>query len=147
MDDATIVAEGVAEARARRQLPEGSTDLMYLANVLDGDVLWFALQVPANRQGIDVQNSEGMTALMYAAKRRGGDIVAMLIEKGAKTDLVNNDGKTARQLLPPPVETDPDDVEGFEYTQNLLSGGRRRKTRKSKRNGRKSRKAKKSRKH
>ena len=143
MDDASIVAEGVAEARAQGALPAGSTDLMYLANAEDKDTLWFALQVPANRQGINTQNSEGMTALMYAAKRGNGDIVVTLKEKGAKTDLTNSAGKTARDLVPPPVETDRSEVEGFEYMQNLLSGGRRRKTRKSK----KSRKAKKSRKH
>jgi hypothetical protein len=140
MDDASIVAEGVAEARAQGALPVGSTDLMYLANAEDKDTLWFALQVPANRQGINTQNSEGMTALMYAAKRGNGDIVVTLKEKGAKTDLTNSAGKTARDLVPPPVETDRSEVEGFEYIQNLLSGGRRRrrKTRKSK----KSRKSK-----
>ena len=121
---------------------------MHLANVGDKDTLWFALQVPANKQGINVQNSEGMTALMYAAKRGNGDIVVTLKENGAKTDLTNSAGKTARDLVPPPVETDRSEVEGFEYIQHLLSGGRRRrrKTRKSKKS-RGSRKSKKTRKH
>jgi len=47
---------------------------------------------------IDIQDSDGWTALHYAASLNQYTVVAKLLEQGADTDLVNSDGDTPLSL-------------------------------------------------
>lgn len=63
------------------------------------DVLNFCIK-PFFDNGINIQNKNGDTALMYAAKNQDYASVNYLIENGADTRLQNNEGKTAFELAP-----------------------------------------------
>lgn len=48
---------------------------------------------------IDMQNRQGNTALHLACLRRDPDMIQFLLERGAKTNLRNADGKTAEEMM------------------------------------------------
>jgi ankyrin repeat protein len=140
----------ISDARRRRanDIPQDSTDLMYLvSDTNDPGNIYLALRDPTIKATINSQNDDGMTALMYAVQEAKGDIVGELMKNGADSQLANNQGETAIDILSQlPVSDFDNDESTRVWMRGLMNpqGGRRRKTRKPKR---KSRKAKKTRKH
>jgi hypothetical protein len=133
------VAETIAYARRiHGAMPAGSTDLMFLVMHTSPGDLEQALGVPEIRQSINEQNTDGMTALMYAAQNGKGDNIGILKQHGANLGLTNSAGKTARDLLPEDLEPD---VQA--YIQNMLGGRRRRRKTRARRKTRKTRKSRK----
>lgn len=81
-------------------LPAKTTPLMMVV-IVKGDPreVFTVLQEPDVRRTIDEQNSEGMTALMYAIQKAKIDIALELINAGAKVGLKNKAGKSASDML------------------------------------------------
>jgi hypothetical protein len=85
-----------AGANINAQNEEGATALIMLARWMNPKYLEFA-QILLDTPGIlvNLQDNKGNTALMIAAYVQNRELVERLVEAGARTDIVNNDGKTA----------------------------------------------------
>lgn len=85
----------------------GNTALMFAAFKGYGEIMYYLLKHaivqsyddPEFKQYfIDLQNDDGMTALMWAAENNHLGAVRILLENGASSKLRNKDGKTASDL-------------------------------------------------
>lgn len=157
-DDALERAEETLEMRGDN-IPADSTPLMKILMSGENDprMYWEILtELGHVRNTLNQQDSDGMTALMYAAKQGMGDITLELMGSGADRALKNKQGETAADIwkaLPLEMFDDDEDTkqhfldkleEGLdeEEDEEEVNRGGKRKTRKSK----KTQKAKKTRK-
>lgn len=69
----------------------------------------------ATSTNINMRDNDGNTALHYALLARNVDIIKNLVEKGARLDVVNNAGKTAKSIVEELCKNDP------EFAQRLPS--------------------------
>jgi len=92
----------VAETLVRLGAPVDRTDLRItpLVKAVLGDQVEMAKFLIAKGAGVDHVDTNGMTALLYAASIDFGSsaMIDMLLKAGARTDMKTRDGKTALEL-------------------------------------------------
>jgi ankyrin repeat protein len=154
LDRALNAAERMLRMR-NANVPENSTPLMkiVMSGENDPSVYYEILsELPEVSNTLNQQNADGMTALMYAAKKGLGDIMLELLGSGADKNLKNNQGETAADIWEalPDDQFEDDEVKPF-FLEKLRDeeephAGGRKKTRKSKKSSKKTKKTKKTRK-
>eukprot|EP00736_Rhodelphis_marinus_P006282 Rmarinus@m.16242 len=77
---------------------EGITPLMYCAKDEDDDLIDIMETLVSRKALLDTQSKDGNTALHFACMVGGFECVKFLVEKQAKTDIKNEEGKTPKDI-------------------------------------------------